>query len=753
MKPIHINAAESIIEPFWDPEISTLDQWTIKKEKAERIFVEQTWCMVSFKWTEASKNSKALSFSRKYKNLSVIDSDTLIISSALTNGVLLNINISDGNEDISYVFKCTDDKKHEIQIDISNIDKITKIKIDIGSVSSTSGSGWFNWIGLADSSLLEQLLYSGAIEEDTWQKHLKPVDYKPTYKPSYGILMDDEDIEVLRKMTADIEDDANPLNDFRSNANLSNPEMHKNDFVNFLSDCRYNRERDEGNLILKKGENAAVAGIIQKDPVLLRLAARYALVIASCTNWDDGFICDFQTSSFNHRCFVQSLCLYECALILDLAGEFFTDVGRDYVLRKMAEEGSGVINFNTWKYEYIFHCNQMSWFSPGRMYGYAVLLQHYPRIEPYMDIALNDVIENINNTIEEDGGYLEGPGYFSCVGRDALSALYIYARTKKIDIEELIPSVLQKTADFGEVLESTDQLKDFVQICDSGLRIKSAFINRYKVHLAFMAFFLPNSVWPEIFQKHIDNYGLGNNPLAWLLYNKMQRNSKKKRRALIRLNITGHVSSLRKGIAGDTKILVIGNKAGAGHTHYDKGSFVYEYGGETFLMDPGICSYDNPISWELKFPDRHNMLIPIGGTEITSPENPLMCDVIPIALGNDKNFSASIDLSKTWTKGFLKWKREINSPDPETLIVKDEYLLAQGEGVSMNFSSPLDIRADEKYAYIKGEKGLLVIDIPDRCTVKIDSLPHPVMTQNRLQIFKEGKKGEITVNMRMKQLI
>ena len=93
----------------------------------------------------------------------------------------------------------------------------------------------------------------------------------------------------------------------------------------------------------------AVAGIVQEDPVLLRLAARYALTLASCDNWDDGFLCDFQTSSFNHRCFIQSLCLYECALILDIAGEIFTDTGRDLILRKMAEEGIGSINFNTWK--------------------------------------------------------------------------------------------------------------------------------------------------------------------------------------------------------------------------------------------------------------------------------------------------------------------------------------------------------------------------------------------------------------------
>ncbi|MCK5758082.1 MAG: hypothetical protein KAH14_03240, partial [Clostridiales bacterium] len=409
MKPININVAESIIDPFWDPEISSFNMWKVEKENANSVSVEQTWCTVSFRWVNCPINKRAVSLSREYINLSVKNVDKLIISAALTSGTYMSVIVLNGKVKIKKDFTCNDDKKHEYEVDIFDFSNITELKINITSKNSKDGSGWFNWIGLCDSNLLKEYLDSGSLNEDSWDKHLKPMNFEPSFKPSYGILLDNDDIEVLRNMTSDLVADENPLNKIRSYSRLNDPESHINKYVNFLHDTRYNRERDENNYLLKKGENAAVAGIIQKDPVLLRLAARYALTLASCDNWDDGFLCDFQTSSFNHRCFVQSLCLYECAFILDIAGEFFTDAGRDLILRKMAEEGIGSINFNTWKYEYIFHCNQMAWFSPGRMYGYAVLLRHYPRIEPYIEIAFNDVIENINNTIEEDGGYLEGP--------------------------------------------------------------------------------------------------------------------------------------------------------------------------------------------------------------------------------------------------------------------------------------------------------------------------------------------------------
>ena len=48
-------------------------------------------------------------------------------------------------------------------------------------------------------------------------------------------------------------------------------------------------------------------------------------------------------------------------------------------------------------------------------------------------------------------------------------------------------------------------------------------------------------------------------------------------------------------------------KAGAGHNHEDKGSFVLEFAGETFAMDPGTCDYSNPLAEILSHCERHNM--------------------------------------------------------------------------------------------------------------------------------------------------
>ncbi len=753
MKPVNINVAESIFEPFWDPELSELDKWVISNKNASTVSLKQIWCNVHFIWKEKNPTQYAFTMSRDYDNLQTTNKDTMIISAALQTGAILLVEIFDSSITLSKEFTCDDGRKHEYEIDVSSIKNITKLVISVGNKDHVDGSGWFNWFGLSNKNLLSEYIESkNNFDENTWEKHLKPKDYTPKYTPTYGILLNEDEVKNLRKrVKKENELDKIGHKIFMENLDkddINFPEKHIRDSVNFLQDTRYNRERDELKYLLQKGDKAAIAGIVYKDKELLRLAARYALVIASCDNWDDSFICDFKTSTFNHRCFVQSLAIYECALILDIAGEMFTDLGRELVLRKMAEEGIGSINFNTWKYEYIFHCNQMAWFSPGRMYGYAVLMKNYPRIEKYMDIALDDIIENLNNTIEDDGGYVEGPGYFSCVGKDAFLTLYIYARTRGIDINKLLPSKVNKTVDFAEVVQSSDDFIDFIPFCDSGFKVKPAYINQYKVHLSFMTYFFPNSVWPDIYYKHLKLYGMGDNPMVWILNEKIKKGNYKKRN-LVKLPITGHVSSYRKAKKGYSRIFVPGNKSGAGHTHADKGSFVFEYNGEMYLMDPGICYYDNPISLDMKYPDRHNMLVPYGTDEIPCPDNPIMSDIIPITSGDDVFFKAKTNLTPGWELWYENWERQINSKTPEEITIIDKYTLVKGKGVAMMLNSAMEIKHKNKQAIIIGKKGKLIIDIPDDCIVEIEKLPNPISPQNRLMIIKEGKQGILRINMYM----
>ena len=359
--------------------------------------------------------------------------------------------------------------KKEYAIDLRGATRLDDVTLEVEAAEDGPANGWFNWLGLQNAALLPRQLAQFERFDAAWEMYLKPESYEPSFTPAYGILINADELAVFRA-----EHDAflarhgaSPFTAAAETAARLIPEAMIHDYVNFWGDTRYCRERDHSHLLLRHGPAAAIAGLLGRDKALLRLAARYALAIAMCEHWDDGMICAFPGSNFEHRCFVQSLCTHETALILDLAGELFTDIGREYILRRIAEEGLGSINFNTWKHEYIFHCNQLAWFTPGRILGYLVLERAMPRARPYTELAYADLIESLGHTILPDGGYVEGPTYFRCVARDGGLSLYYYARGRGKPYRSVIPDVMARTADFGAAVISTDESTDVIPICDA----------------------------------------------------------------------------------------------------------------------------------------------------------------------------------------------------------------------------------------------------------------------------------------------
>jgi hypothetical protein len=499
------------------------------------------------------------------------------------------------------------------------------------------------------------------------------------------------------------------------------------DFVNFWGDTRYCRERDYGNTLLGGGPiglaaQAAIGGVLLKDKELLRLGARFALALAMCGRWDDGMICYFPGGAFEHRCFVQSLCAHEIALALDLAGECFTDVGRDILMRRLAEESLGAINFNTWKHEYIFHCNQLAWFTPGRMLGYAALERSWPRAKPYTELAYQDLVESLGYAILPDGGYVEGPTYFRCVGRDGGLSLYTYARSRGKTLQSVLPDSMRRTADFAAAVASTDESADQIPICD-------AVPLADQESLAVMAAALPGSQWAAMFRKSVARGGgMPSSILALQLEPEIPQQATEPP-AFVSLPDMGVMASTRKLGAETVKLLIMGNRAGAGHTHEDKGSFVLEFAGETFAMDPGTCDYSSPLADILKNCERHSMLVPTGVAERPHPSCPLPVDVKPQGRGDAASFHAVIDATPGWEPHYRKWVRAWDSPSPDVLVVRDEWELAPGggdgavAGVEFYWQTRRETRVEGRSVTLAGSRGSVVLEAPADAAVRIDELP------------------------------
>ena len=754
-----INSAEAIIDPFWDPQMSEFPEWTVEPGEAHGLEIVQGWCFVNFEWTRPPVSGPALRMHRPL-DLECAGYDRLVLSLMAPPDCVVRLFADTDRGPRELEAPPAGAMKAELVLDLGGAGRISAVQIEVWSHGSGVEQGWFNWLGLRHEGHLVRLLEVQSAHDPGWPKHLKGDDYAPEFSPTYGLVLTGEEIEALRlrhdKLGAG--STGSPFLQAAENARAVAPEEMIHGFVNFWGDTRYNRQRDHGKHILSHGVNAAIAGHLTRDGSLLRLAARYALSIAMCEKWDDGFICFYPGSDWEHRCFVQNLCAYEVAAILDLAGEYFTDIGRDFLLRRLAEEAIGSINYITWKHEYIYHCNQLAWFTPGRMLALAVLSKHYPRVQEHIEIAYRDLCESLEYSILSDGGYVEGPSYFTCVGKDGGLGLYFYGRATGQSIESVIPDAMRRCGDFGEVVTSTDSESDVIPICDAR--------DRHDVlSQAIMANVLPGSAWSRMIAKRIDLYGgwpadpaadssathvlrMSDAAIAWNLIESTPKGAGDPPAVFV-LPHMGPAISVRSLRDQTMKLFIQGNNGGAGHTHEDKGSFVLELAGETLAMDPGTCDYSNPLAGILKNCERHNMLIPTGVNERPHPESPLPVDVKPRVTGDTESFHAEIDLSPGWERYFTHRHRTWDSPSPDLITITDEYELSSGDGVEFLWQTRLGVQLDGAVAVVSGVRAKAVLEGPAGTEWRLDELPLIEGTQRRLALPLTGRSGRSVVTIRL----
>ena len=755
MQPRAFNSAEAIIEPFWDPQLSGLSQWTVADGAAHGLRIYQNWCWAGFEWARKPASGPALRMSRRFE-IDLREYDRLVVSvMAPTRSILRVIAHTDLGER-PFEAPPAPALKKEHALDLRGAARLQSLTIEIDASADGIAEGWFNWIGLQNSRALPSHLAQREHFNPAWEPYLRPEDYEPRFEPMHGLLIGRRELDDIRRRHERhlAEHGDSPFVRMGREAAGCVPEQMVRDFVNFWGDTRYCRERDHGNQLLTRGLNAAIAGLLLRDRHLLRLGARYAMALAMCGRWDDGMICHFPGSPFEHRCFVQSLCIFETALILDLAGEWFTDIGRDFLMRRIAEEGLGAIHFNTWKHEYIFHCNQLAWFTPGRMLGCLLLEKHWPRVKPYTRLAYQDLNESLGDAILPDGGYVEGPTYFTCVGRDAGLSLYLYARARRRKFDATVPPAMRQTGDFGAAVASTDAAQDVIPICD-------AVPTHSVLSLAVMASVLPRSQWAAMFHKALQR-GNGMPPVSASAVSPMAD-------GLLALHLgssipadapppppfvylpdMGLAASTRRSGPDLVKVLIMGNKAGAGHTHEDKGSFVLEFAGETFAMDPGTTDYSSPLAGELQNCERHNMLVPFGTAERPHPQCPLQAEVRPRCQGDEIRFRATIDATPGWEPYYSRWARTWDAPQPDALTITDEWELKQGSGVVFLWQTRLPALLDGRTLTLKGRRGVAHITVPDGCQVNVEERPLAGdAVQRRIAIRDSRTAGRLVIQVRL----
>jgi len=233
--------------------------------------------------------------------------------------------------------------------------------------------------------------------DEVWDQYLQSPDFEPTVRATYGLMVNADELEAMRRKLPDAE----AVRGLRLAAEVAKgyrPESLIGENINFWNFKGFRREREMNNLITLPGPYAAQAGVFFRDKHLCRLAARYAMSLVHCDRWEGVFFAFMRGSSWDQRGGLQSVATWECAVILDLCGEWFTPLGRDLILRRFAGEAHGAMCHGTWWWEYMYYGNQVAWLTPGAIYGLLHLEQHMPmrganyprppsRVAPHTDLA------------------------------------------------------------------------------------------------------------------------------------------------------------------------------------------------------------------------------------------------------------------------------------------------------------------------------------------------------------------------------
>jgi hypothetical protein len=149
---------------------------------------------------------------------------------------------------------------------------------------------------------------------------------------------------------------------------------------------------------------------------------------------------------------------------------------------------------------------------------------------------------------------------------------------------------------------------------------------------------------------------------------------------------------------------MIGAKARASHTHFDKGSFLLELDRAPVLIDRGQVRYDDLRSYTLKRTELHNTLTPVSADGVYMNQASVIEATIPQGEGDERRLRARIDLAHVW-RGVMKTSsRELVADTVEEFHVIDrgELLAPMAVVFHLHTRAPWEIKGREAVLRLAG---------------------------------------------------
>lgn len=726
---------EIVFEPFFDQMLTNFSKWKKTESDKSSLKTRNAYGALLNLISLGGNKKASATLSQSYENFNCAGYDKLSVllkGFGTCKGIKFTITAETDKGKLSASEICG--TRHEITgliLDLKGSSEIKKISLMIEAPEAKKGSWGCNLYYMALRNDVDYAVYQRYLEKFEnidWDKLIKPESYEPKFQPMCGLFFKDaKELSDYREYCKST--DRYKFLQTKAKTLAAFPVEKFFDKQILIDAAAAKRRKTLGykpsQQLCQLAKMGTAGALITKNKAALRNAAKLAIVLATIDSVNRmGAMANMPGATLDRTGFAESEILAATAKILDFAGEMFTSVGRRYVLKCMAKKSIAAVNYSAWVYSYAYVSNQMAVFNRGRVAMYLIFEKlGYKHIIPYTDAAMNELNISMNNCFKSDGANMESTGYMMWTLVFALDSYSMYAQVRGKTLAEVLPKNLLKSDSWANCIASTSKNASVISIG------QAPHWNLLPQVAAFMAAALPDSQWVRIFNKYPGKNGAKNAGYwfedkfyTWKYANEIPDKTPEFK-TFVQTKSNGLVVSHRKLDNETLKLLVVGFADMVGKRHEDIGSFVLEYAGESFFIDP---AYYTGYYSAARF---HNTLTPKAEGKIIGHKSFLKLwrkkstnNMIPIASGDEKKFSAKMDVKLVWQDNvFKKNVRTINSPNPAVIEISDDYILDSGaDYVEFNLQSILPVKVDINKIIVSGKKASAVITVPVNCIIETE---------------------------------
>jgi hypothetical protein len=605
---------------------------------------------------------------------------------------------------------------------------LQELEIEIRALPDGPGKATLFWLGLFDHDRRNRMRALPSPYDGRWEGLILPEKAVKQFTPQLNLFFDQAELTALRRKVA------KPyyrqvMNDLRRQARLAihhQPHKQVGEYpITPGSGQRYDRtyamslpmnERIGPEMFI-----CAFVGLLDQDYRLLRTALSSAMAAAHCAYWDDSFMQTIPGGCWDHRAFKAFALTEWFVKAWDWAGSLLTPAGSALMARTVSLKSLPLHQMSLEKYGYMRHNNQAIIFATGAILGHSALARVWDYGAERLDVAIAALSETVRNYTEPDGGAHEGLSYFNWSYTTALEGYGVAARVKGIPVRKIVPPCVLKTPHYlKNIMSTVKPVGTGINVADGGKPGRANVMGMLGPLLTLTDDPEIQSLWAAACNARDPRRATGGIPD--LLYGPARLPKAQAEPPVFSLlKQTGMLCSCRPTRRGPVRLQVIGAKAGAGHTHADKGSFVLEAFGEEILIDRGICFYGDARAGSMQRADQHNMITPND-----AEGNPLVAvcpcpsAIIPSGKGNCQSLRVRIDGTAQWAPVLRQWVRMIASPDPGVFTVTDLIARKRKGSISFHLHSRFPWEWGGQGWITKGRKGSATV-MPDWQSAKAHS--------------------------------